>query len=678
MDPRPAGRGPAAGVAAALLLLAGVAVAAGAAKWTEVRARTLAEGTPVTPAYLGFGACLVLAFAAGRLAASAERPAARPVPAPPPAVSGARALSAIGLGVLSALLFAWAWILQGRPRETIPLFALAPWAAAIAAAGGAFALASAAGGRQRSRSPGSRRAAFAAFAAVLVLVAAGSYCRLAGLGEIPANFGGDEANQVQDGLGLATGTAPGDPFGIGWYGTMRLGMLPAGVGALASSDPIAGPRIPYAVVGALSVATSAAAGWLVAGAWGAVGAAALLAFAPYHLHFSRLASVMILDALAASLFAALALRVRKTGSPATAFATGAVAGLALYGYTAGRVIAVVLAVSAPALVLAPRARGRRAAVAAALAAGFFLAAAPNLRVAATDFANWNSRFNQVGIFRQDWWPREVERAGSAARVLERQFVAGTAGLLYRTTAITWYTGHPMVAPAALPALAAAGLGWLAGRRRFFEAALLGLLVAGNLAAVVLTDTTPSPQRLSILFPAFAILSGVAIAAVVGLLPRGKEGSALLPGCAGALLLGVVATAKWNDLPPWQDPSPRYGGDGAALVVAARGALTAPRYRSETIFFDGRPHVDSSFPSFRYLVPSVRIVDRNPGAAGAGPPPPGVHLLSAEWLGLAPKWQARFHAGRAVRLADPRDPLRDIGCLLRVPPEATAAASPQAP
>jgi hypothetical protein len=641
------------------LLAGGVAIAAAATKWTEVRGRTLEGDTPSTPVFLAVGACVALAFLAGRRAWHAAPDEKLEDLSPGAPVSGTRALTAIGLGLFSVALFAVTLILQGK--KPVPLEAVAIWAASIAVAGAAFAAATPA--RRRVRWP---RAPAAAPFSLFVLLAAGAWFRLEALGEIPAGFGGDEANQIEDAVGLLRGTDPGDPFGTGWYGTMRLGMLPAGAGALTSSDPIAGPRLPYAVVGTLSLVAAAAAGWLAAGPWGGIGTAALLALAPHHLHFSRLASVMILDALTAALFLALALSTRRTGSLLTGFFAGAVAGLALYGYAAGRSVPLLLLAAAPFLILSRPARGRRAALAFALAAGFMLAAAPNLRHAAGHFDDWNSRFNQVGIFRSEWWKPEVAKLGSPLRVLSQQFVAGTAGLLCRRTVITWYTGYPMVAPFFLPALGAAGLGYLLGRRRYLEGLLLGLLVAFNLAAVVFTDTTPAPQRLSSLFPALAILGGAALAGFLGFLPGRGEDWGIARTAVGTLCLGAAFIAGIEWAPPWSEPSPEHGGDPAALVLAASRVLPVPRYRGETVILDGQPYLDSSFPSFRYLLPATRFVNRDPELERAGRPPSGLHLIASDWAGLVPEWRDRYAIDRVIPLADPRNPRRDIGYLIRVP------------
>jgi hypothetical protein len=349
-----------------------------------------------------------------------------------------------------------------------------------------------------------------------------------------------------------------------------------------------------------------------------------------------------------------------------AFATGAVAGLAMYGYSSGRILPILLLVAAPFLVLSSRSRGRRVLLAFALASGFLLAALPNLRAAYRDYDDWNSRWNQTGIFRPDWWDPSVARLGSAPAVLAEQIVAGTVGLLFRHSLSPWYTRYPIAGPAFPLALGTAGLGWLFGRRRRFAAGLLALLVCGNFASLVLTDATPTPQRPSSLFVAVAILGGAAIAAFVGLTrdlaPAGAPWSAL----AGAALLTAVLFGDPGELPPWNDPAPRYGGDHAAFAQAASRLLPRSPDVHRKVYLDGMPHVHSTFPLFPYLLPSTHVIDVDLAALGDRRPPSGWHLVGPEWMATAATWRERFGVPRIVALPDPRDPMRDIGYLIRVP------------
>ena len=629
-----------------------------------MRGRDIGRPPPPEAGFAAFAACLLLAFAAGRVAGPERREGER---SPRPRWAPARIAGAAVCGAIALLLALRTASLQSRPE--VPLGAIAAWAGSLLSAAIAFLLLSSA------PAPGTRpRVAIAAVAAAAALLALGGWSRLAGLAEVPAGFGGDEAAQVQDAAGLLSGRDAGDPFGTGWYGTMRLGMLPAGVGAFFSEDPVAGPRRPYAIAGTLSLLGAMAAAGQIAGAWGALGCGALLVAAPHHVHFSRIASVMILDSLVAAFFLFALIRAHDTASPFWSFAAAGLAGLALYGYAGGRVVPTAFLLTAPFLLASKKARGRRLLLAFALASGVLLAAAPNLRFAARNFVEWNSRWNQTGIFRDEWWGPKLKELGSPSRILMEQFREGTVGLLYRVSGWPWFRGYPLVGPFPLPALAAAGAGWLLGRGRWLAAIVPSLVVGGNFAATILTYSTPAPQRLSSLIPALAILGGAAVAAIPSLLPEPRSGKFPLRLAAGAAAVAGVLLLGVRGVPPWWDPSPGYGGSQAGFVPAAARALDAPRFRREPVYLEGLPYVDSNFPSYRYLFAKSRILDRNPSKSAGAPLAPGLHLFATEWIPLVEEWKASGRAARAIPLADPAEPARAIGYIVLVRPEGAAPRS----
>ena len=531
------------------------------------------------------------------------------------------------------------------------------WTVAIAA--GAAAVARGFPGGRRDRRPFPR----AILAATLAVLFAGGWCRLAALADVPYAFGGDEANQVNDAMGFLRGDYRSDPFGTGWGGTVRLGMLPAGLGAWWSEEAVAAPRRPYAAAGTLALAGAAGAAGLASGPWGALAAASLLAFAPHHVHFSRLASVMVLDSLVAVAFLIAVLRTREAGSPAWACLAGAVGGIGIYGYAGGRILPVVFLISAPVLIFGSAARGRRAAVALALAAGFAIAAAPGIDAAARNFPEWNSRFNQTSIFRRDWWEPTVARLGGPVPTLASQIESGTVALLDRESSWPWFQGYPIVGPAALPAFAIAGLGWLAGRRRYFTALVVGLVAAGNLAAVVLTDSTPAPQRLSSLLPALAILGGAAAAGLIGLAGGGRPGATAV---AGTAVVAAILAGAFHGVPPGWDPSPGYGSAGATSIRAAAEALRAPCNLRDRFYLDGLPEVDSNFPLFPYFFPGRRWIETNPEEQPDRKPEPGVHYLSPRWSDLPAVWKQRDGVLHAIAMPDPDGLMRPNGYVVRIP------------
>jgi hypothetical protein len=242
---------------AASLLLAAAALSCLAA-W---RLKSLGDSLghiPPGPAgyFLAFAASVAIAYTAGHLAprrADPETEGSKPGARPGRLFKILPTASAI----LCLALFVVAWALKGhRPPATI----LVLWGMSFVAGAGILA------GTRRKAAPSSaqRRSLILWIVLFLVLVAA-VRARVIGLDRVPAAFGGDEASQALDGMDLLQGGPAGDPFGMGWGSTIRLGMLPAGAGALWRPDVVAGPRLPYAIAGSLSVAACAAAAGVAAG-----------------------------------------------------------------------------------------------------------------------------------------------------------------------------------------------------------------------------------------------------------------------------------------------------------------------------------------------------------------------------------------------------------------------------
>ncbi|MEP6995532.1 MAG: glycosyltransferase family 39 protein [Acidobacteriota bacterium] len=594
---------------------------------------------------------LLICVAAGWLSNAGSSLAKTASPRPlTPGFPAARLLAAAA--ALGA--FAWVWVLQIRPDP--PLKALLIWIAGMVAVVAAFPRASKAA--SASATP-ARRGLPLAVAAV-VMLAAGA--RLIRLDLVLPVLSGDEASVAMDGRGILDRSDGSDPFGSGVNSSMHIGMMPAGAGAILFDSKLGGPRLFPAIIGVLAVAVTAGAAALLAGPWAALGAAALIALNPLHVHFSRSSNNVVVDSLTVTaavlfLFAAL-----KTGSPRSACLAGVCSGIALYGYGGGRIMPVVLLASLPMVLWRFRGhRRRQALLAGALIAGFLIAAGPNLHYAMLRFDEWNGRFNRTSVFEPRWNRQEVKIQGSETKVLLNQFRLGTIGLLSSGPTIDIFTGVPMIAPALLPALGIAGLGWLFGRRRSFaEALLAALVVGGNLAGVSLTLSTPQPQRVSSLVPMLAILGGVALAGFLALFPE-RAGGAPLKSALGALFVGVFLARQVSGYPLDWLPYAEGGGRHAAMAQSVCGLLSAPRYRDEPIYFHGSPFVYWDFPSFRYFMPGRKVTmmaDEDPYSV-----PPGVHVFSEEYLEKAKSWAREMEIPHPIRLPHPAFVRQDIALVV---------------
>lgn len=454
-------------------------------------------------------------------------------------------------------------------------------------------------------------------------------------------------------------------------------MIPAGISALVSPSRVAGPRLPYAVAGSLSVAAAAAAAHALCGFWGALFCTALLAFAPHHVHFSRIASHMILDSLFAALLILLMALVRRSGSLRLAALSGVVAGLALYGYSGGRVVAFTFLMAVPFLIYACNRPRSRWLPAAALLAGFAVAAGPNLLFAARDYGEWNGRFADVSLFAPERWAHEVAERGSPAAVLERQMNLTALGLFSVRSTTAWFTHRPVISPFLLPALALVGAGWMVGRRRYLEAFVLGSIIAGNIAGVAFTDGTPASQRASCIVPPLAILAGVAAAALLSRLP--ERGGSEIPWRAA---VGVTATAAilagtFRESPLAGKDDVEYAAYQAGFARAVDRFL-AGRPREEAVYLYSRPHLDSNVAPLPYFLEGRSVVDVEPPSGPYLPPEtlrPGVHIFTEDWREKIGEWPAGRPGMEEQPLPHPADASVRVATVLIVSRETRLAASP---
>ena len=495
--------------------------------------------------------------------------------------------------------------------------------------------------------------------AIGMLLATGALLRLMSLDRIHPVLDGDEANHIDNGLAIVSGAERADPFDGGVLSIPNLSTLPAGAGALWGSDPMGGPRTPYALFGTLALVFSAGLGGAAAGPVGAVGTLALLIACPNHVHFSRSAFCVILDSCTVVATLLCLIGLWRSGSPRIACLAGIAAGLALYGYAGGRVAPILLGAGGVGALLPRRFRGRRGLIAAAMLTGFVVAAAPTLRCAAKNFGLWNGRPASVFIFRKDLFYPQVERLGSPAAVIANQIRLGTLGLL-SSAPTTHFTGHPMIGPAVLPALGIAGLGWLIGRRRWFEAFLLGMGVMGNLAGVVLTAATPEPQRPSSLVPILAILGGIAVAGAVGLLPA-RAAHASRRG-EPPVLTAIVAVLLLCVLPPYPlelGGAIDSGGWGAAFAQEAALFSKTPFAQRHRLYLHD---FSAGFPNFDYFSPHSEFSE----ISGESPLLPGLHFVPVPNEAAERRLREAAGSARVIRLGDPAHPREAVGEVFAIP------------
>jgi len=421
------------------------------------------------------------------------------------------------------------------PRPTVALLA---WIAALAGIA-LLAWRADAGGADLRPHLFHRRGEALLFALVF---AACAVLRFARLGELPPMVHLDTAECGLMGLNLLHGQVK-DVFDFSpWYNTPYLSFLPYAASFALVGPNIIGLRLPSAILGTLTIVPL----YLLVRTWFGSRAAllctALYAVSHAAIHFSRIGlwniQVLFYEITA---FAALAVALRR-GSALWAVGAGVVSGLALYSYTAGRLIPIVAVLFLALQIL-------RGAWRHTLRTAFCYAI--GLAVAATPL---------VLDYVKDPSVLEIDRTGSVSVLAEinRHHVEATLGTV-STPGVLWEqtkrtllgfatlgdtstqygTGQPLLSPwmALLAAVGFALALWrIRDRRHLF---LVLWTVLGLVLGSILILDPPSYTRLIILFPVPFIFVAVCLEA---LLRRSGRWIRLRRADVAAIYLLLVAVA----------------------------------------------------------------------------------------------------------------------------------------
>ncbi|MDW8068062.1 MAG: glycosyltransferase family 39 protein [Anaerolineae bacterium] len=448
----------------------------------------------------------------------------------------------------------------------------------------------------RSRLPASLPLALLLLSAFLI--------RAVALDTVPANFGGDEGTQALEALRLL-GPPMGNPFATGWYDVPTMSFLVAGLWMQLFGATVAGARALSALVGTASVLAT----WLLArrlaGAWVAWGAAALVAFGHYGLHFSRLASSQIADALLAPLSLYFLLRglESKDGRHLDLALAGVVLGLSWYTYFGARLMTVVVglyllgrALAGKDAFLAWHGRGLLA-----LMAGFALTLWPLALYYIAHPADFLSRYNQVNIFASGWLAREMELTGkSAATLLLEQFWKSVSAFNITPDPTFWYRpGIPLLDPVSgvFFILGLAVAFWRA--RRPGEGLLLLWFWAFILLGWTLTENPPSSQRGVGSIPVVAILAALGLTETLQAVRLRFTPRVSLY----ALLLILMALINLNFYFRIYTPRRIYGNPTAEVADVLCDALER-RGSVPPVYLDGAPFMYWDFGAIAFRLRGV--------------------------------------------------------------------------
>jgi len=285
---------------------------------------------------------------------------------------------------------------------------------------------------------------------VALLVLAAFLLRSWRIDAIPWTLGGDEGSQGLWARDAIEGRLP-NMFGLGWLSVPNMSFYWQAVWFNLLGDNVVGLRMPWAVVGALTVLGTYMLVRRLFDRGLAFLTAFLLATYHFHIHYSRLGSNQIADPF----FTVWAVYFLVVGWQSGAeqpdrpdsvrrlawAASGMVTGLAFYFYAGSRQVPIILVALLGWLALTEtrlfQSQARNLLI---MLGGFLVSVAPMALVALQDPDNFNARLNQVGITQSQWLANEVKKTGrSQWDLIAEQFRKAFLAYNLFPDRVAWYS-----------------------------------------------------------------------------------------------------------------------------------------------------------------------------------------------------------------------------------------------
>ena len=463
-------------------------------------------------------------------------------------------------------------------------------------------------GEKRTRQNISGRLRWLVYLGMALIVLVGIAVRFWQLDIIPFNVGGDEGSQGLDIVKVLDGTLR-NPFTTGWLSVPTMGAFVNSIWLIIFGQTIWGLRIPWAITGVVTiVATYMMVTRLKGPRFGLV-VAALLAVYHFHIHYSRLGSIQISDALFITLTFYFLVRGYQDRSYRDWGLVGIVSAVGMYFYAGARLTPIL--VGAVVIYLAmyggrtARERMKSGPLVALLL--FLVTAGPILQFANRFPDEFNARINQVGIYQSGWLEREIEILGvTQAEILLDQFQRAFLAFNFYPDRTTWYgLREPLLDPVSggifLFALLLATLRVLVPPGDKTLAPMVAWWWAGTLLGGVLTVTPPASMRLvSLAVPVMFLLAyGVMV-----ILRVARRALPALP--VNAILIGVVAIFGYQSLHMYfVEFSPqRIYGSHRAEQATELAYYILERGDKPDVYFVGAPWMYWGFATLPYMLPGV--------------------------------------------------------------------------
>ena len=433
------------------------------------------------------------------------------------------------------------------------------------------------------------------------------------VGDIPQTLGGDEGSQGLEAIRILKGLLR-NPFTTGWLGVPTMSFYFNAPSIKFWGNTIFALRFPWTLVGTLTVLVTFFLVKQLKGTLIAAVTATLLATYHYHIHFSRLGSNQVADAL----FVALALLFLYRGfdhhSPLDWALSGITLGVAQFFYAGARFTIIITLFMLGYFILRGRLQFLRQQykhILIFLGAGI-ITSAPMIQYALLFPNDYNARINQVGIIQNGWLKQEQElRHQGPLPILFEQAQKAALAFNFYPDRTPWYGSPKPLLDFTAGALFLLGL--LYAMLRLDDSRLTPMVAwwwGATLMGGALTESPPSSQRLiTLAIPTifFVALALVKIGEIFfkALVPKQPQ-RFFLPYLAIAVVSLSFISLKWYfvEFTPMQ----LYGSYNG-LVATTLGKYARDSLGNQwKIYFFGAPRMYANFGSIPYLAPAVERED----------------------------------------------------------------------
>lgn len=432
------------------------------------------------------------------------------------------------------------------------------------------------------------------------------------VGTLPFTLGGDEASQGLEALRVINGELR-NPFTTGWLGVPTMSFFYSSLSIRFLGSTIFALRLPWAIVGTITVLTTFLLVRQLLGTRMALITAVIVATYHFHIHYSRLGSNQVADPLFLSLALYFLYRALDRRSNLDWALMGTVSGLAFYVYVGARLTPVVIVtILAYIFLLNPRRfwldnyQGILVGVAA-----FLIVAAPMLQYAVRFPDDFNARINEVGIIQSGWLAQEVKITEEPTwRILLDQFRRASLAFHYYSDRTVWYgLREPLLDPIFGSLLL---LGLFYGILQMFDrkigpriAPMMVWWWGGMLLGGMLTESPPSSQRLITLAVPVSFFIAYAMWELVRLARQTLRWRLTDPLLViGTLMFVYISLTTYFMV---YTPQRIYGGQNAEMATEIAPILN--RWKQDhRLYFVGAPSMYWEFATLPYLVPDADAED----------------------------------------------------------------------